>query len=84
MVHDRIHFCHCFSYTYFFFSKQKLPDVLVPAKVKELERERALKWGKMLRNWEKFQGTDTVCSTSSVLCVTMVCVCIYTYVNKVR
>ena len=48
---------------YSFYSKQKLPDVLVPPKVKELERERALKWGKMLRNWEKFQGTDTVCTT---------------------
>lgn len=42
------------------FSKEKLPDVLVPPKVLELERERALKWGKMLRNWEKFQGSEIV------------------------
>jgi len=54
----------------YLFSKQKLPDVLVPPKVKELERERALKWGKMLRNWEKFQGTDTVCTiVATSLCM---------------
>lgn len=41
-------------------SKEKLPDVLIPPKVLELERERALKWGKMLRHWEKFQGSDIV------------------------
>ena len=42
------------------FSKEKLPHVLIPPKVLELERERALKWGKMLRYWEKFQGSDIV------------------------
>jgi len=54
------------------YSKQKLPDVLVSPKVKELERERALKWGKMLRNWDKFQGTDTVCTV-----VYIVAGCVY-------
>lgn len=45
---------------YGFMHKQKLPDVLVPPKVVELERERSLKWGKMLRNWEKFHGSETL------------------------
>ena len=42
------------------FSKEKLPDVLIPPKLLKLERERALQWGKMLRQWEKFQGSDIV------------------------
>ena len=42
------------------YSKEKLPNVLIPPKVLELERERALKWGKMLRQWDKFQGSDIV------------------------
>ena len=48
------------------FSKEKLPNVLIPPKVLELERERALKWGKMLNNWKKFQGSDVVSIYSNI------------------
>ena len=53
------------------FSKEKLPNVLIPPKVLELERERALKWGKMLRNWEKFQGSEIVSIYNTIKIIAM-------------
>ena len=39
-------------------SKHPLPAVVIPEKVVQLERERALKWSHMVRNWDRFVGTD--------------------------
>jgi len=61
------HHVHIFHKIVYYFSKEKLPHVLIPPKILELERERALKWGKMLRNWEKFQGSDVV--STSIICI---------------
>ena len=32
--------------------------MVIPEKVAQLERERALKWNHMVQNWERFQGSE--------------------------
>ena len=32
--------------------------MLIPEKIVQLDRERALKWSHMVRNWDRFEGTD--------------------------
>ena len=39
-------------------STNPLPNIAVPEKVVDLERKRALKWGKMVRAWDRYVGTD--------------------------
>lgn len=43
---------------YGFMHTNPLPNVEVPEKVVQLERKRALKWGKMVRDWERYFGTE--------------------------
>lgn len=39
-------------------STNPLPNVEVPEKVVQLERKRALKWGKMVRDWDRYVGSE--------------------------
>lgn len=43
---------------YGFMHKHPLPAAVIPEKVIQLERERALKWSHMVRNWDRFAGTE--------------------------
>lgn len=43
---------------YGFMHTTPLPPVTLPEKVVQLERERALKWGKMIQQWDRFRSSD--------------------------
>ena len=61
-------------------STTPLPDVAIPEKVVQLERERSVKWGNMIRNWDRFVNSSTLhrrVNKGVCVCVCVICSCMY-------